>query len=331
VKFRFTEDAFQAAAAFNADRKLAACVSWAPDIYKLSEVKGNKLLVSTGTANKLIADVMFARADFVRDNPKVVDGLVRGFFDAAEELKLEANKKKAAAIMAKAYKLPEDEAFAMLGDAHSTNYAENKDFFLNANSPTNFERYWETASTLYQKLGSITSTTRFDQVMDFTAIRNLAAVEPYASSRDEYTMTFTPRGVSAIQAESSEILTNIQRIHFYPNSYDINYKTADGNLYDPNTGKVLEEVAKLAGQFGAARITIEGHTDGSMRNEVPFEAVQQLSLDRANAVKQELVNRYKFQPNQFSVEGLGWSKELEPGNHALNRRVEIKVYPLEAK
>ncbi|MGH9361996.1 MAG: ABC transporter substrate-binding protein, partial [Thermoanaerobaculia bacterium] len=47
VDFRFTEDAFQAAAAFNADKNLAACVSWAPDIYKLSEARGNKLLVST--------------------------------------------------------------------------------------------------------------------------------------------------------------------------------------------------------------------------------------------------------------------------------------------
>jgi flagellar motor protein MotB len=95
--------------------------------------------------------------------------------------------------------------------------------------------------------------------------------------------------------------------------------------------KVMEEVARLAGQFGMARITIEGHTDASMRNQVSFEAVQSLSLNRANAVKQELVSHYKFQPNQFSVEGVGWNRELEPGNHALNRRVEIKVYPLEAQ
>ncbi len=32
-------------------------------------------------------------------------------------------------------------------------------------------------------------------------------------------------------------------------------------LYDPNVDFVLEEIGKLAGQFGAARIVIEGHTD----------------------------------------------------------------------
>lgn len=329
VDFRFTEDAFQAAAAFNADRSLAGCVSWAPDIYNLSEVKGNKLLVSTATANKLIADVMFGRADFVRDNPKIIDGLVRGFFDAVEDLKQEPNRRRAAELMAKAYGLSTDEALGMLADAHSTNYAENREFFLNQNNPTNFERYWETASTLYLKLGSISSAVRFDQVMDFSFIKALENVQPYASSRDEYTITFTPKGVGAIQAEASEILTNVQRIHFYPNSADLFRKNDQGQLYDPNVNKIIEEVGRLVGQFGMARVVIEGHTDASMKGSVPFEAVRDLSMRRANAVKEELVKRFKLQPNQFSVDGVGWNREIEPGNHALNRRVEIKVYPLE--
>jgi outer membrane protein OmpA-like peptidoglycan-associated protein len=274
---------------------------------------------------------MFARADFMRDHPKVINGLVRGFLDAVEELKSEPNRKRAAALMAKAYGLPAEDALGMLADAHSTNFAENRDFFLNQNNPTNFERYWETASMLYLKLGSIDGTVRFDQVLDFTFIQALQAVEPYASSRDEYSVTFTPKGVAAIQAEADEILTNVQRVHFFPNSFDLFHKKSDGALYDPQVSKVMEEVARLAGQFGMARITIEGHTDASMRGSVPSDAVKQLSLNRANAVKQELVNRYKFQPNQFSVAGVGWERELEPGNHALNRRVEIKVFPLEAQ
>src|SRR6185436_16452401 len=39
VEFKFTQDAFQAAAAFNADKRLAGVVSWAPDIYNLEKVK----------------------------------------------------------------------------------------------------------------------------------------------------------------------------------------------------------------------------------------------------------------------------------------------------
>ena len=90
----------------------------------------------------------------------------------------------------------------------------------------------------------------------------------------------------------------------------------------------------MAGQFGAARITIEGHTDGSMKGYVPFEAVQSLSTSRANAVKEELVKKYNLQPNQFSVNGLGWERPADPAdpnNHAKNRRVEVKVVPAEAQ
>jgi len=136
VNFKFTQDAFQAAAAFNGDKSIAGCVSWAPDIYNLAKVRGNRMLVNTGTANKLIADVWFARADFAKDNPDVVEGLVRGIFDAMTALKEQPSKQTAAKLMAAGYSIPETDALNMLGDAHSTNHAENREFFLNQNNPT---------------------------------------------------------------------------------------------------------------------------------------------------------------------------------------------------
>jgi NitT/TauT family transport system substrate-binding protein len=58
IHAKYTATAFEAAAAFVADKKVDACVSWAPDIYKISErVPGTKILSSTSDANKLIADV----------------------------------------------------------------------------------------------------------------------------------------------------------------------------------------------------------------------------------------------------------------------------------
>src|SRR2546428_1725674 len=152
VEFKFTQDAFQAAAAFNADKRLAGAVSWAPDIYHLEKVKGHKILVTTGTANKLIADVWFARADFAKDNPDIMEGITRGIFDAMVKLKDQGAKQKVAKLMAAGYSIPESDALGMLGDAHSTNYAENRDFFLNQNNPTNFERTWSTAYFLYKRI-----------------------------------------------------------------------------------------------------------------------------------------------------------------------------------
>jgi NitT/TauT family transport system substrate-binding protein len=342
VTYKFTADAFQAATAFNNDKSIAACVSWAPDIYNLSKVKGNKLIVSTGTANKLIADVWFARADFAKDNMDIVEGLVRGIFDGMEELKTQENKQKVAKLMATAYNIQASEALNMLGDAHSTNYAENREFFLNQNNPTNFERTWETAYYLYKRRGKVTEQTPFDQVMDFSIIQKLGSVAKYSAAKNEYDVKFTPKTVTAIKAESGEILTKTVVIHFFPNSWDLSKKIQrqEGNqalteLYDPNVPFVLDEIGKLAGQYGAARIIIEGHTDGSMKDRIPFDAVRELSEHRANSVKEALVKKFKtLQANQFAAVGMGWNKPADandPGNHAKNRRVEVKVYPLEGQ
>jgi NitT/TauT family transport system substrate-binding protein len=340
VQFKFTQDAFQAAAAFNADKSLAGVVTWAPDIYNLEKVKGNRMMVNTSTANKLIADVWFTRADFAKDNPDITEGLTRGIFDAMMELKAQDAKQKVAKLMAAGYSIPESDALSMLGDAHSTNYAENREFFLNQNNPTNFERTWQTAYFLYKKINAVTEQTPFDQVMDFSVIQKLGSDQKYASQKNEYDVHFAPSTAGAV-GEKDEILTKTVVIHFFPNSWDLNKKVtrnADGKeveeLYDPNVSFIVEEVGKLAGQYGAARIVIEGHTDGSMKGQVPKSLVQELSLNRANSVKEAIVRKFHtLQPNQFSTSGQGWDRPADasdPENGAKNRRVEIKVYPAEA-
>src|SRR6476660_9444727 len=342
VNFKFTQDAFQAAAAFNADKSLAGVVSWAPDIYNPEKIKGNKIIVSTGTANKLIADVWFARADFAKDNPDVMEGIVRGIFDGMQDLKSQDAKQKVSKLMGAGYSIPESDALGMLGDAHSTNYAENREFFLNQNNPTNFERTWNTAYFLYKKINAVTQQTPFDQVMDFSIIQKLASEQKYASQKNEYDIQFAPATAGSVQGEKEEILTKTVVIHFFPNSWDLTKKvtrTGDNGkeveeLYDPNVSFVVEEIGKLAGQYGAARVVIEGHTDASMRGQVPKSLVQELSQNRANSVKEAMVRKFPtLQPNQFSTAGIGWDRpadDADQGNAAKNRRVEIKVYPAES-
>ena len=343
VTWTFTNDAFQAAAAFNSQRNIAGAVSWAPDIYNLEEVRGNRMLVTTATANKLIADVWFARADFAKDHLNICEGLVRGIFDAMVDLKKDEPKQKVAEWMAEGYNLPASEALAMLGDAHSTNWAENYQFFVNQNNPANFERVWSQAYLLYRQIGTIRhSPVPFNQVMDFSIIQKLAKEPKYSTQRDEYQIRFTPKPVSVTRAESDEILTQTVVIHFYPNNWDL-YKRVtrdiDGEeveqLYDPNVDNILEDVAKVIGTFGLAQIIIEGHADSSMKGKVSAHLVKTLSLNRANAVKEALLKKFPLlDPNQFGVDGLGWDRPAEeddPLNQAKNRRVEIKVYSAEVR
>ena len=97
-------------------------------------------------------------------------------------------------------------------------------------------------------------------------------------------------------------------IHFFPNSWDLrkivlrHLENKDvEELYDPSVDLVLDEVATLAKQFGAARIVIEGHSDGSMKGKIPSELVKELSLERARAVKNEIVEKFKFDDGRFAV------------------------------
>jgi flagellar motor protein MotB len=63
-----------------------------------------------------------------------------------------------------------------------------------------------------------------------------------------------------------------------------------------------------------------------------MQAVRDLSLARAEAIKRALSDKFKFDPDKFTIEGKGWDEPADasdPSNNALNRRVEISVYPPE--
>lgn len=342
VTHKYTATAFEAAAAFVSDRSIDACVSWAPDIYNIPDrVPGTRILTTTAEANKLIADVWAARADFANDHPEIIQGLVEGIFKGMESLKDDTFKAQAVQWMAEGYGFAVEEVQAMEADAHSTNFAENKNFLLNQNNPANFERTWKNITFVYRELGLIGSPVRFDEVMDFSVIQNLDGAGLFAHQKDEYRTTFVPTTYSRVQAEAP-ILTQTIRINFYPNSanlYEPEHDDLDqpvaGTLYDPNVDATLEKVGRLAGQYERATIAVVGHTDASMKGRgVRFEDVQALSLDRANSVKQALVEKFEFEPDKFVVEGMGWNEPADgddPENHTLNRRVEVSVYPPEAQ
>lgn len=339
VKHKYTGSAFEAAAAFVADPSIDACVSWAPDIYNIPEkVPGTRILSTTADANKLIADVWAVRADFAKDHPEVVQGLVEGIFLGMQE----AQKNPGPTIqwMAEGYGMPAEEVKGMMADAHSTNFAENEQFFLNANNPTNFERTWGAISFVYRELGLIDAPVRYDQVMDFSYIQKARKKGLFKDQKDEYKTNFVPQSYSKVTAEAP-ILTQELRINFFPNSANLHEPARDefgvvqeGVLYDPLVDTTIERAGRLAGQFDRAVIAVTGHTDASMKGKVPDSAVKELSKERAEAVKQQLVEKYKFDSNKFVVKGAGWDTPADPAdpkNHYKNRRVEIAVYPPEGE
>ncbi len=336
VDFKWAGDAPAAAKIFVQDKSFDAFVGWSPDIYTVSgAVPGTRLLVSTGSANHLIADVWAVRNDFYRDHPDIVANLVRGIFDGVDMVRKDVAG--AARLLSAAYKLPVEDCTAMIGkdggivegDAHLTNYRENSNFFLDPMNPSNFEVVWNRASTIYKSLGAILVPVPAAKVKAAAVLARMS--EEYKEVRDLSQPTFKPGSLfKTAEAESGEILTKSVIISFEPNKAGLNPE------YDPKIPTVLEEIGKLAGTFGNAYIVIEGNTDASRKGVVPADLVRQLSYDRADAVRKTIVERYKFDPNKFKVIGNGWDNPV-PGmtdssnldHNKKNRRVEVKVFALE--
>src|SRR5438094_2057819 len=339
IDFKWASDAPSAAKIFVQDASYDAFVGWSPDIYNVTDkLKGSRLVVTTGTANHLIADVWAVRNDFYRDHPEIVSGLVRGIFDGMDQVRKDPTR--AAQALATAFSLPLEDCKNMVGkdggiaegDAHLTHYRENAKFFLDPFNPANFEVVWNSASTIYKSLGTIATTVPAAKVKAHGVLAAMS--EEYRDVRDLSQPTFKPDALMKMSAEAGagQVLTKAVMVSFEPNSWMLNTN------YDNTIPGTLEEIGKLAGRFGNAYIIIEGNTDASRKGIVPTDLVRQLSYDRADAVRKAIMDKYKFDPNKFKVVGNGWDNPLpgstDPSNaehNKRNRRVEVKVFPLESQ
>ena len=111
-----------------------------------------------------------------------------------EDLKDMPKRKRAAELMAVGYNIPATDTYNMFGDAHSTNWAENYQFFMNQNNPANFERVWRQAYYLYGRIETIRhQPVSFDQVMDFTSSRSSGRSRSTPRRRTSTRCTSPPR------------------------------------------------------------------------------------------------------------------------------------------
>jgi outer membrane protein OmpA-like peptidoglycan-associated protein len=180
-------------------------------------------------------------------------------------------------------------------------------------------------------LGAIDNPVPASKVKAAALIAKLES--EYKDSRDLSQPSFRPGSAfGGAEAKDGEILARSVYITFKPNEY-----VFDTN-YDNRIPQIVEEIGKLSGAFGNAYVVVEGNTDASKKGLVPADLVRELSFNRANAVKQALIDKYGFNPNKFKVVGNGWDNPVagmtDPSNaehNKRNRRVEIKVFPLEGE
>lgn len=93
----------------------------------------------------------------------------------------------------------------------------------------------------------------------------------------------------------------------------------------PDAKKSLDQVvAALKKQFAGKKVRVEGHTDATPIKKSNWASNDELSLARADAVKQFLIS-HGISASRITTKGYGSTKPRDPNDLAKNRRVEIVV------
>jgi ABC-type nitrate/sulfonate/bicarbonate transport system substrate-binding protein len=327
-------------------------------------VKGARILLSTKTANRIIADVYAVRADYFESNRADVEKFVQGLIQGEDALrKLVANKASRAAEFKDAMSAAARELLdspqaisdteGMYRDAEFAGVAGNAAFFTKADNPRSFAALNKEIQTAFSTLGLVAKAAPIDHAgWDYRRLGAGADVAPAAEARRfdaEKVATMVARKQSQGKLQEGELFSF--EVFFKPNQDKF---TAD--LY----GEAFKKVAGLAATYGGAIITVEGHSDPmaylrAKRDGSPDvvlgrtqQSAKNLSLSRAIAVRDSLIAYAKTQgvsldPTQFAVVGHGitqpktgicGSDPCAPKTESewqSNMRVEFRILQVEAE
>ncbi len=327
-------------------------------------VRGARILLSTKTANRIIADVYAVRSDYLADHRKKVQAFVHGLMQGQERLQaLFANRRAEQAryrgmITAAAQILLDSpqavsDAEGLYADAEFVGYAGNRDFFATPNYPRSLSRLTGEIQQAFVGIGLMRSPFPLEQPdWDYDRLRQgLAQTGPASSERFDSQQVASVVARRQRQGTLAEGELFVFEIFFKPNQ-----NTFSADLYQDAFARVID----LASTYGGAIITVEGHSDpmGYLRKkqagepEVVLGRIKQsaknLSLSRAVAVRDSLLadaanQGINMDASQFAVVGHGIAKPSSgicgsdpcaPKNEREwrdNMRVEFRIIQVEAE
>lgn len=292
-------------------------------------VKGARILMSTRTANRIIADVYAVRADYFKSNQEEVGNFVHALLLAEQELKEQFKEKKSrmtqfkAVVTASARILLDSEkavgdAEALYGDCEYVSLRGNVKFFGDDKWPRNFANMTDQIQSAFVTIGLLTRKVpleqarwNYDQLK--SGLTGVADIEAPRFKAEEVAKVVEKKRAMGVLGEGE--LFSFE-IFFRPNQNDF-----PAEMYADE----FKRVAELASTYGGAVIIVEGHSDplGYLRkkkqgaSDVVLKRIRQaaknLSLTRADSVRDSVIdyagkNGVSLDPSQFTVLGHGFLK-----------------------
>lgn len=327
-------------------------------------VKGARILLSTKTANRIIADVYAVRSDYLQANRASVETFVNGLLQGHEALRqLVANKASRAAeykqTLTSAAQILLDspqavgDAEGMYADADFAGLSGNEAFFAKAGNPRGFGPLNKEIQSAFGTIGLVSQAVALDHPKwDYARLGGGAGPAPKAEAQrfdSEKVATIVARKQQEGRLGEGELFSF--EVLFQPNQDKF-----PAELYND----AFKRVAGLAATYGGAVITVEGHSDpmaylrARKDGASPLvlgrtqQSAKNLSLSRAVAVRDSIVAYAKSQgisldPSQFAVVGHGiaqpksgicGTEPCAPKNEQewqSNMRVEFRIIQIEAE
>lgn len=310
-------NAIDAAGYFKAG-KVDAAVVWSPDDEDcVNSVPGSKILKNTKAASNIIADVFIAKKSYIDANQDKLKALLEGWMRGAAEINSsDANKRKAAKILAEGLNMPEDYCYKAINNVRLCTYGDNANFFnLSGNyAGVKGEDIYSRMTQKYSELGYAEAgkVPNWRLVANPSIIRNISLTGK--DNEGEGAAQFQPAPADAKTEEA-----------FSTKTITITFPIASSSL-EENAKRIIDlEFTPIAKAFGNARVRIEGNTD----NVGDPNKNKELSLKRADAVKTYLVQTYKMDPDRFVVVGNGADKPIADNNseegRSKNRRTDFSL------
>ncbi len=289
-------------------------------------VKGAKIMLSTKSANRIIADVYAVRSDYFSTHKQEVQAFVHGLLLAEQELKaVLKNKKKRLAEYKKTVTAAAEilldsaaataDAEALYGDCEYVGFHGNVKFFTDTHWPRNLHRLTEEVQSAFITGGLLSRKIPLEQAgWDYNALRKgLAGLDDVEAPR------FNSEAVAQVVARKQNLGTLDEGELF---SFEVFFKPNQNSFSADQYSDAFAKVVELASTYGGAVITVEGHSDpmGYLRkvknkaSDIVLsrtkQAAKNLSLTRAIAVRNAIMDYSGKQgvhldPSQFTVIGQG--------------------------
>jgi ABC-type nitrate/sulfonate/bicarbonate transport system substrate-binding protein len=289
-------------------------------------IKGAKIMLSTKSANRIIADVYAVRSDYFAAHKKEVQDFVHGLLLAEQDLKALFKNKQArladykktvtaaAEILLDSASATAD-AEALYGDCEYVGFQGNVKFFTDTNWPRNLHRLTDEVQTSFIIGGLLSRKIPLQPAgWDYNVLRKgLIGTDAVEAQK------FDTGAVAQVVAKKQNLGTLDEGELF---SFEVFFKPNQNSFSSDQYSDAFAKVVDLASTYGGAVIIVEGHSDpmGYLRkvkekaSDIVLtrtkQAAKNLSLTRAIAVRDSIMGysagkNVNLDPSQFTVMGHG--------------------------